>query len=180
MNNSMAYSHFPFERVVLAGLAGGAAEVAWVSLFSTLTPVSGIEVARQVTASVMPAVAGFALAPVLGIVIHFVLSLALACAFAGTLRLSFLHGPDRTEIMAGAVMLLCTVWFVNFFVVLPVLNPSFIDLMPYEVTFVSKILFGVAMASVLVGSFDSRARGGTALGAHFAFCRSPLNERSIW
>jgi hypothetical protein len=41
------------------------------------------------------------------------------------------------------------VWAVNFFVVLPVINPQFVDLVPYAISLVSKVLFGVAAAGTL-------------------------------
>ncbi len=48
-------------------------------------------------------------------------------------------------------MTLAAVWTMNFFIVLPVLNPVFIVLMPYPATFASKMLFALAMAGVLTG-----------------------------
>lgn len=52
--------------------------------------------------------------------------------------------------LAVSVLTLATVWTMNFFVVLPNLNPVFITLMPYPVTFASKMLFALAMAVTLV------------------------------
>jgi hypothetical protein len=37
---------------------------------------------------------------------------------------------------------------VNFLLVLPYLNPHFVDLLPYSVTLASKLLFGLAAATV--------------------------------
>jgi len=52
--------------------------------------------------------------------------------------------------MLLAVVALSGVWAINFFVVLPTLNPVFVTLMPYGITLISKMLFGLAMAGVLV------------------------------
>jgi len=41
------------------------------------------------------------------------------------------------------------VWAVNFFVVLPSIDPDFIHLVPYSVSLVSKVLFGLAAAEAL-------------------------------
>jgi hypothetical protein len=41
------------------------------------------------------------------------------------------------------------VWVLNFFLVLPWLNPAFVALLPYGVTLVSKLLFGLAMGLTL-------------------------------
>src|SRR5688572_6819764 len=70
---------------LLAGLTGGAAEVAWVSLYSSVTDTGGMIVAQQVTASVVPAVAALPSAPILGIAIHMLLSATLGLAFAATI-----------------------------------------------------------------------------------------------
>ena len=40
---------------LLAGLAGGFAEVAWVGFYGLISSTSAVEVARHITASVIPA-----------------------------------------------------------------------------------------------------------------------------
>jgi len=50
--------------------------------------------------------------------------------------------PELTIVSATAALAL--VWAVNFFLVLPHVNPAFTMLMPYPVTFISKLLFGLA------------------------------------
>jgi hypothetical protein len=135
--------------VILAGLAGGAAEVLWVTLYSSVTGTNGSVVAQQVTASVWPAAAAWSLAPVLGVVIHMVLALALA-ALCAPLLLRFSArraAPGATTMIA--VMALTLVWAINFFLILPVINPKFVALMPYGATLISKMLFGLAMAGVI-------------------------------
>jgi hypothetical protein len=61
------------------------------------------------------------------------------------------QGP--TTRLAAAVMALILVWALNFFIILPGLNASFVTLMPYTVTLFSKILFGLAMAWPLLASY---------------------------
>lgn len=138
--------------ILLAGVGGGLAEILWVMVYSAFTPVSGTEVARAVTASLFPALAAGAAGAWLGIAIHMTLALALGCAFAYAIwkPLVRAHGPLAT--LAVSALALATVWTVNFFVVLPELNPAFIGLMPYSVTFASKMLFAVAMGGVLAGA----------------------------
>ena len=147
--------------VLIAGLGGGLAEVLWVMFYAALTRTSGVEVARQITASVFPALASAAVAPLLGVGIHLLLSLLLAIAFA------FIVWPPFARFfgmaagtMISALVVLVSIWAVNFFIVLPVLNPAFVTLMPYPVTLISKILFGLAMASVLSNSPMSRLAVG--------------------
>ena len=44
---------------------------------------------------------------------------------------------------------LAGVWAVNFFVVLPIVSPSFVHIVPYAVSLTSKLLFGVAAAEIV-------------------------------
>jgi hypothetical protein len=60
-----------------------------------------------------------------------------------------LRGHDGIHAEYSLVTLaLATVWAVNFLVALPYLNPGFVNLLPYSVTLVSKLLFGVSAAMV--------------------------------
>ena len=139
----------PCKLILLAGLCGGVAEVLWVALYSSLTTLSAGEVARQVTASVFPAAANLAWAPVFGVVIHLALSLALGLAFAWLVWIPVIKHFGARGALSSAVAALIAVWAFNFLVVLPVLNPAFVTLMPLSATFISKMLFGVTMAAVL-------------------------------
>ena len=141
---------------LLAGLSGGAAEVAWVGLYSNATETSGMIVAQQVTASVVPAAAGLPAAPLLGIAIHMLLSVVLGVAFAATIWRLAAPRLGAAAFLATAAGSLALVWAINFFVVLPMLNPAFVTLMPYGITLVSKVLFGIAMASVLLRAAPRR------------------------
>lgn len=136
-------------RVLIAGLAGGIAEILWVLGYGAFAPVSATEVAREVTASVLPDMAASAAAPALGIGIHLALSIALAGAFVAALLKVFPGRHSVTGCVGLAVMVLAGVWALNFLLVLPVLNPRFVTLMPYAATLVSKALFGLAMGAVL-------------------------------
>ncbi|HET9405451.1 MAG TPA: hypothetical protein VFO57_12795 [Burkholderiales bacterium] len=137
---------------LLAGLAGGAAEVAWVSLYSSATDTSGMTVAQQVTASVAPVAAALPSAPLLGIAIHMLLSVALGLAFAATIWRLAAPRLGSAALLATAAASLALVWAFNFLVVLPALNPAFVMLMPLGATLASKLLFGIAMGSVLLMS----------------------------
>ena len=44
---------------------------------------------------------------------------------------------------------LATVWAINFFIVLPVISAPFVHLVPYSVSLMSKLLFGIAAAETL-------------------------------
>ncbi|MEO7323286.1 MAG: hypothetical protein ABIW82_00495 [Dokdonella sp.] len=139
----------PTTTLVLAGLAGGIAEVAWVGAYDVVSHASSLEVLRQIVASVAPGLATTPAAPALGMAMHLLLSVALAFAYGKLIAVPvrWCAGPG-TSMFAGAVTL-GAVWAFNFFVLLPVLNPAFVELMPYAASLVSKLLFGITMGGVL-------------------------------
>lgn len=133
---------------ILAGGAGGLAEIAWVSLYAALTGGDAAVLARGVTTAVgvtalLPA------APVTtGIVVHMILAAALGIALAGLWQaLARKHGTG--SLFAVALAALAGVWALNFFVVLPTISPAFVHLVPYSVSLLSKLLFGLAAAETL-------------------------------
>lgn len=130
----------------LAGICGGIAEITWVSAYSALTGTSASEVAGQITASFVRDTTALGSPALLGLAIHLALSVLLGIAFAAAL---WPRDPRSTDLMPIALTTLVAVWMVNFFVVLPVLNPAFVSLMPYAVTLMSKALFAITMALVL-------------------------------
>lgn len=72
--------------------------------------------------------------------------LLLAGVFTVAVWLPFSRKLRLAPALLVAVAALSGVWGINFFVVLPTLNPVFITLMPYGITLISKMLFGIAMA----------------------------------
>jgi hypothetical protein len=137
------------QNVLLAGLYGGMAEVVWVAVYCLLTGRSSAEVARQVTATVLPDAATGSAAVALGIGIHFVLAVLLAMVFVRVVWLPFTRRLNDVAATLVACAVLGAIWAMNFFLVLPAVNPAFVALLPYAVTLTSKLLFGVAMAGAL-------------------------------
>ncbi|HUG76598.1 MAG TPA: hypothetical protein VML57_03840 [Burkholderiales bacterium] len=123
-------------RILIAGLAGGIAGILWVLAYSAVAPVAAAEVAREVTASIVPVAAAWAVAPAIGVALQLALSIAVAALVA--------------------------VWAFNFLVLMPLLDMRFATLMPYAATLLSKVLFGVAMGSVLARSAPRLARPAPA------------------
>ena len=132
-------------RALIAGTAGGAMEVLWIGLITAVFGIEMSQVARAVATTVIPISADSWAAPWIGLIVHFLLSAALALVFARTVA-KWLHGAVLT---IAAVVALTAVWAFNFLVLLPVLNPALAVLLPYPVTLLSKLLFGLAMAWVL-------------------------------
>ncbi|MFN0299587.1 MAG: hypothetical protein ACKVQU_04440 [Burkholderiales bacterium] len=59
--------------------------------------------------------------------------------------------PRRAgRVFALAIATLITVRALSFLIVLPVVNPHFVNLMPYAATLFSRVLFGKANGGVLV------------------------------
>lgn len=143
-------------RVLIAGLAGGTAEILWVLGYGAVAPVSAAEIAREVTASVLPGAAAWTAAPALGVGIHLALSIAVAYAFLAALGRLLPGCHNAGRYVALAVAALAGVWAVNFLLLLPLLNPRFVTLMPYAATLFSKALFGAAMGAVLARTAPRR------------------------
>ena len=148
MQANVKRAHYAAIVFMAAGLAGGLAEVLWVSLYSALTVFSPAAIAREVTATVFPHAAFGPAAPLLGLAIHFALSLVLGLAI-GVGLLSTGRRRDFATTLIILIGALIVIWTVNFFVILPLLNPKFAMLMPYYVALASKVLFAVAMAFVI-------------------------------
>ena len=142
----------------LAGIAGGLAEIGWIGLYGTTTGIQLYPVASGVVASVFPALATSAWAAEFGVLIH--LSLSVALGIALTLMVpSVLRRPEaRHSEFALTMLVLTAVWAVNFLVVLPHVNPAFVHLLPYGVTLLSKLLFGLAAATTFRANHMRRAR----------------------
>jgi hypothetical protein len=136
------------KRGVIAGAAGGIAEIAWVSLYAALTGNDAGMVARGVTTAVgvIALLPGEAVGT--GVAVHMVLAVLL-----GVPVLLVWQTIGRRQGVSGAyaavLAALVGVWAINFFVLLPVISPPFITIVPYAVSLTSKLLFGLAAAETL-------------------------------
>ena len=133
--------------ILMAGLAGGAAEVVWVSLYCLSSPLQSSLVAAEITRSFLPQAAGYS-AVIAGLIIHFVLAVLVAAIFAMTLLRMLKDKTDAPGMLAVSAAALSVIWATNFFVLLPAINPVFVTLMPYSVTLISKLAFGITMGWV--------------------------------
>jgi len=134
---------------VLAGAAGGLAEIVWISVYAAMTGSNAASIAHGVTTA-----AGVsALLPtspaLIGIATHMALALALGIALAFAWRAVSARLPDGASPYALSMPALTAVWAINFFILLPIISPAFVYLVPYSVSLVSKLLFGFAAAEVL-------------------------------
>jgi hypothetical protein len=131
----------------IAGLAGGAAEISWITIYTYISGGEAAIVARGVTQTLFPQLISPSAVPV-GIAVHMGLAIILGIAIAIFVR-SVLPRTTPAALEAFAVVgLLVGVWGLNFFVILPVINPAFVTLVPYAASLISKILFGAVAALV--------------------------------
>ena len=131
----------------LAGAAGGLAEIAWVSLYAFASDTSPALVARGVTTAAGVSALLPADAVTLGVGVHMGIAVMLGIALAFVWRaMSASRNVNPFSFMAAA---LTGVWAINFFVVLPIVSPAFLTLLPYSVSLVSKLAFGMAAAGAL-------------------------------
>ena len=132
--------------VLAAGTAGGMAEVLWIAAAATALGADGWAISRAVATTVIPDLVASSIAPWVGLLIHFLLSITLATVFVRALS----RRLGAAILFLAALAALAAVWVFNFLLLLPLINPAFVALLPHPVTLISKLLFGVAMAAVLV------------------------------
>lgn len=139
MQNYRLQSLLPI--ALLGGVAGGVAEIIWVMLYASLASLDASVVAHAIATTFISTPLDERFLTMLGIVIHFTLSLGLAFAFTYAIS----GRLPRETVITAAVAALAIVWGVNFLIILPIVNPEFVTILPAPVTLVSKLLFGVAM-----------------------------------
>jgi hypothetical protein len=134
---------------VVAGAAGGLAEIAWVTIYAGATGIDPATLARGVTTAA-GVIALLPSAPVaLGVTIHMALAVTLGIAVSFGWRALSSHRLEIAGPFPSMLAALVSVWVINFFVVLPIISPAFVHLVPYPVSLMSKVLFGLAAAEAL-------------------------------
>jgi len=133
---------------VIAGAAGGLAEIAWVTLCAVATGANPAMLARGVTTAAGLSALFPAAPATLGVSVHMGLAVTLGIALAFVWRMLSSHRLQTADPFPFMIAALTGIWATNFFVVLPIVSPAFIQLVPYSVSLISKLLFGLAAAGV--------------------------------
>jgi hypothetical protein len=137
---------------IRVGIAGGLAEVAVVGLYSAISDTNIATVGRQIAATV-----GLDSQSALsGLWVHLALSAALGIVLMSAWNMLRTVSSRSMTLYSSASMALAAIWVMNFVVVLPVLNPDFVTLLPYAITFLSKLMFGLTAARVAQFIFATR------------------------
>jgi hypothetical protein len=134
---------------VVAGVAGGLAEIAWVALYAGITGADAAAFARGVTTAAGVSALFPTASVALGVTVHMALAVTLGIALSFGWRALSSHRLDTASPFPFVFAALVAVWAVNFFVVLPIISPAFIHLVSYPVSLMSKVLFGLAAAEAL-------------------------------
>jgi hypothetical protein len=134
---------------IIAGAAGGLAEIAWVTFYAGATGGDPAALARGVTTAAGVSALLPAASPVmLGIGVHMTLAAILGVVLTfGWQKLSAKRGLANPY--PFMLVALAAVWATNFFVVLPIVSPAFIHALPYAASLTSKLLFGAAAAEAV-------------------------------
>ncbi len=153
------------QRGMLAGAAGGVAEIAWVTLYAAATGGDPAVLARGVTTAAGVSALLPASPAALGVAVHMTLAVMLGVALAFAWSALRTRRPGLSNPYPFMLAALAGVWAVNFFIVLPIVSPAFVHLAPYEISLTLKLLFGVAAAAILrrlatPALLPSRVRGG--------------------
>jgi hypothetical protein len=132
---------------VIAGSAGGLTEIVWVTLYGGATGTSPAMLARGITTAAGASALFPAASVALGVTLHMGIAVMLGITLAFVWRTLSMYraavGPFPFMVAA-----LAGIWAINFFVVLPIVSPAFIHMVPYPVSLISKVLFGLAAAVV--------------------------------
>jgi hypothetical protein len=154
---------------VVAGAAAGLAEIALVTVYAGATGTDAATVARGVTTAA-GVNALFPAAPAaMGVTVHMALAVTLGIALSCGWRALSSHRVEIANPFPFMLAALAGVWAFNFFVVLPIVSPGFIHLVPYPVSLMSKIVFGLAAAEAL------RRQDASALKARLGrYCANPI------
>jgi hypothetical protein len=134
---------------VIAGAAGGLAEITWVTLYAGITGGNAAILARGVTTAVGVNALFPTASAAFGVAIHMTLAVLLGIALAFAWRAVSSHRSAVVNPVSFALAALLGVWAFNFMVVLPIVSPAFVHAVPYAISLTSKLLFGLAAAMVL-------------------------------
>ena len=144
--------YFP---ALLAGLAGGAAEVLWIFALGVAGKIDAASVTSAVALTLVPGATPSSLLPALALGIHLGLSALLGLVF-GALAWHFLPDGYTPHMYLAGTMLLLSIWAMNFFVVLPLIGNPLAAAISLPLSFVSKALFALAMVATLSALWERR------------------------
>ena len=136
-------------RGIVAGAAGGIAEIIWILVYATATGTDAATLARGITTAAGANLIFANGSVAAGVVVHMVLAVTLGVALAFTWTYFSRRWARQMSPYVLVTFALAAVWVVNFLFVLPLLSPDFVQIVPYPISLASKLLFGLAASAVL-------------------------------
>jgi len=136
-------------RGIAAGAAGGIAEIIWIFVYASATGADAASLARGVTTATGINLLLQDNSAAFGVTIHMMLAAVLGIALAFSWTALSRRWPTRANPYAVMPVALAAVWAINFLIILPLIDPHFVQIVPYSVSLISKLLFGVAAAAAL-------------------------------
>lgn len=129
------------------GIAGGLAEVMFMAAYNLIAGTSGRTTLSLITLTFFDHEIAFGpLGAFGGLLIHFALSIIVGIFFS---IFMFNDKIPFSRVFASGIALLIAIWTFNFFLLLPKINPEFVEMVPVNVALFSKLLFGVSMGIYL-------------------------------
>ena len=136
-------------RGVAAGAAGGIAEIVWIFVYASATHADAASLAQGVTTATGLNLLLQGNSTGFGVAIHMVLAVTLGIVLAFSWTALSRRWPKRLNPYAVMPVALAGVWAINFLIVLPLVDADFVQIVPYPVSLISKLLFGFAAAVAL-------------------------------
>jgi hypothetical protein len=136
-------------RGAVAGAAGGIAELIWILVCASATGTDTATLARGVTTATGVNLLLRGSPAAFGIAIHMILAVTLGISLSFLWTSISQRWPKQVNPNAVMPIALAGVWAINFLIILPLIDPGFVQIVPYPVSLVSKLLFGVAVAATL-------------------------------
>jgi hypothetical protein len=134
-SNLLSERHGQFPELlrdgISVGIAGGFAEVAVVGFYCAASDTSLATVGRQIAATVHLD----SNSALTGLWVHLALSAVLGVALMLAWNMLRTVSSRAMTLYASASIALAAIWVMNFVVVLPILNPDFVTLLPFAITF---------------------------------------------
>lgn len=145
----------------VAGVAGGAAEVVWISLVHISGGASPVDVARAIAAVLGSRLGTASTAALLGACAHLVLSALLGSVMYVIWRRLRSGRTARVNLWVFSIATLMVVWATNFYLVLPRLDPKFLAMVPVLTGLISKLAFALVFCAT-IRAIEARQRAQTS------------------
>lgn len=130
-----------------SGIAGGLAEVIFMAAYNLIVGKSGLTILSLITLTFFDREIAFgSIGAFSGLLIHFALSIIVGIFFS---IFMFSDKIPISRVFGSGIALLVAIWSFNFFLLLPDINPEFVETVPVNIALFSKLLFGVSMGIYL-------------------------------